>query len=451
MVFLPNITTSTPLSSFFNEGITKILYRVFIAISFGVISFGAFFANQIEINKLLMYLLFGFLAFLIFGSFFNMSPISISHINNYYEKVTIISKTGIIDVLTYYGNLAFSYIFCFAAFTCIPIVMKDKNKFLWLLDIFIAVMLILCLISYVKDFELYIAVFKLDYNQYGAKDISSLFPSKNAFGVFLFQGVASALIAHHYRQNSKFRFLYLISSSIMGLTLLCSLCKDAIFALGLFIIVSFIYFLLKKQKTKKDYICIIIWSFIVFVVFVVAILVLNQSAFSNVPLLKKIYLFLGSNPVNKNDNALIGRLEIVAVFFLGISGFHYLIGYGQALPANTYIWTLTYRGEGNDNLHNTFLNMFGTGGILYLAFYLLILFYLFSLIFKTRKGDQKLFFLLFGLLSAHTFYSLFETSVLFLSGSSATMLLAIIFVTLLYKQAHNNILKGRESFYEVTI
>lgn len=451
LVFLPNLTTSTPLSPIFNEGITKILYRVIIALAFGAISLMAFCANKIDVNRILLFSLLGFLLFLIFGTLFNLKSISTYYYNNYYEKVVITASTGIVDVLSYYGNLAFSYVFCFALFTCIPVVMLEKNRFLYLLDFFAILMLVLCFVSYIKDFKLYIAALKFDYNQYGSKDISSLFASKNAFGVFLFQGIVASLIAHHFRQTSKYRFVYIIASIIMSITIVFTMCKDAIFALALFIIVLFCYFFKKANKKKRDIAFIIIWAIIVFVSLTLFIILLNQDNLIDNSFFKKLFYFLGANPVNGNDNALLGRLEIVIVFFMGISGYHYLVGYAHSLPSNAYIWTLTYRGAGNDNLHNTFLHMFGTGGILYFLFYISLLCYVYRLVFKEKNIDRKVFFLLLGLLISHTFYSLFETSILFLSGSSATMLLSIILMTLLKTVIDNAEAKTSNAYCEVSI
>lgn len=431
LVFLPNITTNTPLSSFFNAGMSKVIYRVVLALSFGAISFAAFIANKIAINRIFAILLIGFFVFLIIGSFFNLKPVTAYYIDNYYEKVVIKSTTGIINLLAYYGNLAFSYVFCFALFTCIPYVLNEKKRLIVFLDCFIAIILILCFISYFKDFKLYISAIKFDYNQYGSRDISSLFASKNAFGVFLFQGAVAALIAHHYRQDFKLRFLYIIISSQFCVTILFTMCKDAIFTLILFVIVFFIYFVKKPNKKVLDIVSICIWGLTLALSLFVVFLIFNQHNLSNNSFFKKIYYFLGANPVSGNDNAFFGRLEIIIVFFMGIRGIHYIFGYGQALPVNAYIWSLSFRGEGNENLHNSFLHVFGTGGILYFLFYIAIIGYVFYYITKIKKTDKKSFYLLLGLMVAHTFYSLFETSIIFLSGSSATMLLSIVVVSLL--------------------
>lgn len=451
VVFLPNITTGSPLSSFFNEGITKIIYRVFFAVSFGFISIVAFIANDIRLNRLTFFTLLGFLIFLIVGALFNLAPISTAYINGYYEKVIISYSTGALDIITYYGNLLFSYIFCFALFTTIPLIMKDKARLSILLDLFIVTMLILCFISYIKDAKLYYSVLKLNFNQYTNEGISSLFASKNSFGVFLYQGIICSLIAHHFRQQSKYRFLYLIAVSLFSITLIFTLCKDAIFALAIFTIVFLIYLFRKKQKRVIDYALILFWVVLSCLILFLIIALLNQESFKEIPFFKRIYDFMGANPVSGHDNAFIGRLEIVVVFFLSISGIHYLVGYGHALPSNAYIWSLTYRGEGNENLHNTFLHIFGTGGILYFAFYIFMIGYAFYLIFKNRSNDKKIFYLLFGLLASHIFYSLFETSVLFLSGSSATMLFSIILVSLINRDSLKRNIASSNIYCEVTI
>lgn len=430
VVFLPNVTTGSPLSSFFNEGITKILYRVIFAILFGLISLITFVANAIKINRLIVYALLGFFVFLIIGTFFNLTPVSTIYFDRYYEKVIISYSTGVLDIMTYYGNLLFSYVFCFALFTIIPLIMENRNRLTILLDSFIIVMLLMCFVSYIKDASLYLSVLKLDFNQYTEKGISSLFASKNSFGVFLYQGVICSLIAHHFRRQYKYSFLYIISTLLFSITLLFTLCKDAVFALVIFTIIVLIYLFKKKQKRIIDYILISLWAILLLLVLFLIIVLLNQESLKGISFFKRIFDFMGANPVSGHDNAFIGRLEIVVVFFLSISGIHYLVGYGHALPSNAYIWSLTYRGEGNENLHNTFLHIFGTGGILYFAFYILLIGYMFYLIFKNRKSDRKLFYLLLGLLASHVFYSIFETSIMFLSGSSATMLFSIILVSL---------------------
>lgn len=450
LVFLPNITTNTPLS-FINFGIIKIIYRILIAIIFGIISVFAFFANRIKANKLLIYFLIGFFVFLLIGSLFNLKSTTAVYFDNYYEKVVITSSTGLVDLLTYYGNTGFSYIFCFALFTCIPVVLNEKKRLLILLDSFVILMSILCVVSYIKDFNLYVAAIKFDYNQYGMKDISSLFASKNSFGVFLFHGLVVALVSHHYHPNFKYRFLYLVAASTFFITLFFTLCKDAIFAAAIFIIVFFVYFVSKKIKKKRDYIFVSLWLLLLVFVLTLLMIIIFQQQLIDDPFFKKLFYFLGANPVNGNDNALFGRLEIVLVFFVSISGIHYLVGYGHSLPGNAYIWSLTLRGEGNENLHNTFIHMFGTGGVFYFIFYIFLLIYVFKLTFRIKFIDKKIYYLIFGLLLSQIFYSLFETSILFLSGSSATMLLSILLITLLSQVIDNKAMVKDNSVCEVTI
>ena len=452
LVFLPNITTRTPFAAFFNAGITKVIYRIVIALLFGFVSFAAFFANKVKINKILIFSLLGFFVFLIFASLFNLSPVtSTPYYNNYHEKVIVIGTIGVIDLLSYYGNLLFSYIFCFALFTCIPLILVEKDRFLILIDSFIIIMIVLCLLSYILDFRLYISALRFNYNQYGSKDISSLFPSKNSFGVFLFQGVAAALIAFHYRQQAKYRFIYIIVSILFSLTLVFTLCKDAIFALFVFTTIYLVYFLGKQSKKIKDYVAIGVFGIFVLLILILVILIACQKSLGSNSSFKKIYYFLGANPVSGSDNALLGRLEMIAVFHLGISGFHYVLGYGHAFETHAYIWSLTYRGAGNGNLHNSFLYMYGTGGLFYMLFYIGLIAYMGFLIFKTRKDDKKVFYLLFALLIAHTFYSFFESSILFLSGSSATTLLSILFFTLIHKHVENVMSIQQTSFCEVNV
>ncbi len=451
VVFLPNITVSIPVLSVINTGFAQIIYRVVFAILFGAYTLLLVFINKIQIERKVLYVFCAIFFILFISVFFNLYSLQTVSYNNYYEKVYTTAMVGIIDTFSYIGNIFISIIFTLSLFTVLPSVAKNRNQYFLVFEIFVYIMAALCLLSFVIDFKLYLSFFRFKIASYDENGISSLFASKNAFGEFLFQGLMVSTFLS-VQESGKKRTLFAIFAVLFFFVTIATLCKNAIFASALFLLVYSLYYITNRTKFYKKALFSLIAIF-VFLLFVLIFLFLVIQPDKNNKLFKSIYTLLGSNPVAGGDTSLGGRFKIIGVFFAHASFTKLFVGYAQALPNHVFMWTFAETGGnyGNSNLHNSYLHVLGTGGFVYLIFYLCLIAYIFYILSKFPKKENQTKYVLLGILISYLFYSLFETSMLVFSASSATFIISLLLVPFSINVCNRYIRRREELFAYVEI
>ncbi|MFA5503091.1 MAG: hypothetical protein WDA35_01730, partial [Bacilli bacterium] len=78
-----------------------------------------------------------------------------------------------------------------------------------------------------------------------------------------------------------------------------------------------------------------------------------------------------------------------------------------------------------DNVHNAFFSILGEKGILYLLFYIGLFIYNFYFLFKNQKNDVVIKIAI-AILISFIFGSFFESTQLYISGSSGSVLVSIL-------------------------
>ena len=451
ITFIPNITVSTPLASFFNIGLTKILFRALAAVLFFAYSAIVIYVARISFKNRVVYAVGICTIILTLSAFINISTLRFEYINMYYELIVMTVHLGIVETLSFIFDAFFGLFFFVVVFVVIPKIYDDHLvKLRLVFRTFVFIMLGLSLISFIHDANDYKAIFTLTYSPYNEEGISSLFASKNAFGAFLMQGVMVSVLLVSREKNKILQVIYIVCIVLFSFVMVMTLCKDAILGTLVFAFVCLIK-LIREKNTVKNVIGMVFVGILsaIFILFLLILFI--EPLRKNIDFFAKIYQFFGANPVTGKENSVEGRFGIVKQFFSNIASMRFFIGYGQALPSYTYYWTFkTLAGTGNDNLHNSFLYVLGSGGIVYLGVYLFLIWQCFFNIFKMRVASKDgLYFSLIGILAGFMIYSFFETSVLFVSGSSGTMILSFILAPFI--QTKNKVVEAEVATAELEV
>ena len=444
-VFFPNISGAVGLS-IINQGFVKITWRVIFALLLGIYTIIAFIANSLSIKRPLL-LLFAFVfLILLLSSIVNISSsANVQTILSGNTKFVYIIKTGLINVLAFIGNeVLFTFLLVIGLFIVFPVIIKESTKSPLIFYFFVLSMLLITLLSFYLDRDFYIRFLHLDFSYiYEEKGISSLFPSKNAFGLFLFVALCLSFLLL-YENNKKrliIKIVLSISIILFSFVILFSFCKSSIFSMLVFYIALILQ---QLHKNKERHPAIFMSSIVVLIaLFIFILLVIAISSLHEKGALLYVY-----NLIAGSSNSMVGRLSLVTIFFMNFGSYHLIFGYGPYLFNTVFSWVNTLTTDFSlDNLHNSFLMVFANGGIFYLFLYVFLLCYSFNICRHISKFRVKA--IIVGAFAGIMLYSLFESNILFLSGSSGTFLFSLLFSS--YAIANADMKNERKDFYEIDV
>lgn len=446
--FISNIVSwNALLQAFFTSGATKLVWRGLVALIYGGFMIISFIVLKPKIDKRLFVISALAFMFLLISPLFNLTPISFSVIDQWFRLVSVDINIGFVEIVGYYLDTLFSLVFLLSLFFVVPTFVKEARYPHLVFYVFLGIMACCCLISYVTELPIYINILKGDNNAY-EEAIKSIFPSKNAFGAFLSQAVIIAVYMLVRITTGKSSIKNVIMQRIViavwsilaggfAVTLIFTFNKNGIGTMLVFGVAIVGFILLKKFLDSKDkasrrrigiisivYGAILIGGF----VFVVSYPRLLDTLLASVE----------------------GRNHVVKLFFNNLDGERILVGFGHSFGYYIYAWSfMAGRYIILDNIHNAFLTVLGQGGILYLAFYLGLIIYSFYSLFK-RRNDQLFFVVSSSILVSFLFASLFESTQLFISGSSGSSLMSLLIVSFpLASQALPH--KDKDEFFELSI
>lgn len=419
--FISNVVTLSPtLHAFFTGGISRYIWRAVVALVYGAYIVFASVVFKIKFDRRLL-IFSGFVLFIVLISpLFNLEPLHTQYIDQWYRLVAIDVNVGFAEIIAYYGNAFFSFLFMFSIFFVLPTLFKKSKAPFIVFWLFIAVMIVACLYSYSVEFSKYLHFTNVVYE----KGIRSFFPSKNAFGSFLFIAFLISIymvFAGGWNFKSKFtnlnRIFWIIGWTLLAIvfliTLVFTLNKNSIGAALLLLFLLPLVTLFKKSRSKKFKIILFSSYASVFVLGVVLILV--------APSLRRI--------VGGLFESVDGRNDLLLLFFENLRGAQIFTGFGHTLSHRLFLWSNnigTYIIM--NNIHNAFITILGEGGIVYLAFYIGLIVYNFTILFKQRENILSR--IAIAILIAFIFSSFFESTQLYISGSSGSSLISVLIISI---------------------
>lgn len=348
---------------------------------------------------------------------------------NYLVVYLIKSSAGFNRLFTMFLSSISDFALAFCFLFILPIVLNNKKQILLLTLPIVIIGLLECVYSLITEREDYYKLINMIDPQYGGYNINigASFGNKEDWGAFATVSFCST-IASYFCINSRktkwflVKLFLLFSAFFIYIFTIASLCKTAIGAQTLCIIVVSFYLLV--ASFRRGYLRFII-SLFVFIIFYMSILLfLTVPLFHSVGFFDKIYKVISSYIISPiMGGAASSRTEIWTRFINNLRTYNLFFGLSKGGVA-TYSQAITV--EGQSAVHNGFAYFFGSYGLLGIAVYLVLLFIVLYRIILLFKYDKGLTIMLFGLFVSAFVFSLSEAEVLIVSGSNPIFIFNIL-------------------------
>lgn len=248
-------------------------------------------------------------------------------------------------------------------------------------------------------------------------NLSSTFISKNGFGFLLFQSVIACFYLIKYDPKIK-RYISIPIFAFLNIINLCTLCKSSIYTIFIFDLIIFIILLINLKKNKKIYLFygLIGLAFIL----ILGFSLMFTPAFRTVPVFDKIaskiinIFNFGSKTFQSRINIWLNASKLFIAPYI-------IFGYGKTiatyfLSACANLNTVTF--------HNGFLSMLCSYGIIGLALYCFVIYYIIKVTLKTNNKNDRL--LLITLIVIVLLYGMVENVYILISSSSVMLVPNVI-------------------------
>lgn len=361
-----------------------------------------------------------------------ISPLTYQYIytEDLYKVVHVVTlNPGVTRTAVMYFSSICDFVFAFCALFILPLVINDKKKLLYLLIPIVIIGLGECCYSIIKERSNYVYLFTHPddpYSGYG-HDIGATFGNKEDWGAFLTVSYSSASFCYiNFKWDTvkhKILKISLITSlAIFTVFAVLSLCKTAILAIGLSIVVILTAVLVKTFKISKKRAFIVFGFYIAAIIFFVLFLVTRGFG---IDFLGKIANYLINFIIGKSGNALNGRTSLWLNYLENVRGFNLFFGLGKA-GVNTYTKSLVQ--EGQASIHNGLAYFFASYGLI--GFCLLCVFIVFVVIniCKLFKRDFYLAMILLAIFMCSISFVLSEAEVLVISSSNPIFVYNVLLV-----------------------
>ena len=420
--FLPNLTSKLSFQPFIFLGSSTVssILRLLGGLIIGVYFFIYLFHNK-ESHKR-SFVVASLLVFFIVISFYNFkTSVTYNALDTSYKVIsTEHISIGIFDIFLHYGNTILRFVFLLILFVLFPS-FPNKEKSISILCIFVgSIMAVSLLYSFIFEYGKYISTLKNYANGKYDLDISSFFPSKNSFGLFLFQNVFALLCLLFFKRNkiNKLGKIVLIALTIITIfVIICSKCFTSILSVFFFLLsYSFIYvFRYKKHKILSlFYLSLIVSLIVLFILFLTIPQMHSGGVFS------KLYESISSI----FDDT---RLYIYSSYFNNLRLGDLLCGYGFRSRYFITFWTTNSGGYISVyDMHNGILQFSVLYGLFFVVLYLSLC--VLSIMFITKNNSLSLHkkFLIISIILSTLFYGMLEDVQLFLTSSANSFLISFI-------------------------
>ena len=347
----------------------------------------------------------------------------------YLYKTELTYKVGTISLISGFVSnvidLAAGFIFLFI----FPLVLK-KEDIILLLKIVFFFTVAECLFSLIFEYRKYIdTIFGNDnYNGYGI-DIRASFVSKNDFGAFLIIGFVSSLFLLFYTAEKQ-KIIYLIGTILISLISVLSLCKTAIIAIFVSLIILTIFYI-RKLIVNRSYKKITVICSTVLIVILALVIILSLK--SDIKLISKFKDFIQNRFFGALSKAFSDRINTWIPSLKIMHGHTYFIGY----PKGSLYYAITISSNGAYHYpHNGFIQQFLCFGFLGVV----LLLYSYSIICKRIskvRHNSWIYKMLIIVFLVSIVFMTTETEIVIMSSSALVYVFNII-LSCNYKEEESN-------------
>jgi hypothetical protein len=421
------------INAFFVGTITKMAYRGLTCLYFFGYSFLLMKANKTRLNwswavLLLSSVTLYVLAWLLVPKEFSYYVLTSNNILTFYDV-----SIGNFYIFVAFGSYTLECLVFLCLISFFPRGITSKKAVIFPLLVVILLTLSSCIFSVFRESNKYLAFFTSSSDP--TKSIASWYHSKNAFGIFLFNGSVSSLFLFCFL-HSKWRFSFVIIFLVFfGFSYVIQ-CNTAAVSSGVVgLVLLFIYF--SKTKRRFPWLFYSVLTIICLIVLGVVLGTTIPQLRSHFPPFQKIYISLEKLTTDE----VYSRTGLWNYCLSLIKGPFVLVGETDVI-ANTQL-TMIERMNNNtmfDDFHSAFVSFYSAHGLCGLCLYLGAHAYALKQICLVKKTNPLMYAFLFDLFIGAVLFSMPETYTLFISMSASVFPISLML--LVYPTFLSGELKG---------
>lgn len=397
--------------------------------------------NKCKINRWLIIVL-AILTLLSFISNFSSPDNVVSYSMYFTGKIQLSEwRIGVYDKLLDAARFSAGCLSFYFLYSAYPSAFKKKEQFTYVVLPAIIIAAIGVLYTLTAELRTFIAVIN---NQTSPEAVRSIFHSKNAFGIFLFEGAAAAIYIFFTDRRLPFRLTIILLPVFLIISYLinCKLAAVCILILLLLTIVYSVIYYFNKRRWVSITILGVVALFSIFIILIFSINSFHSSGF-----LATIYNKIIDAFKNFNISSFIGRTVEWTMVPRMTNGIFMWIGFAGSVGYSV-IYSYTGMNGSNTNpvsdLHNAYVDFYAYHGIIgclaLLVIYGVIGYYIYKL-FKRSKNQALLIIVLFFV---SILFGMAETYTLFVSISANTFVLNFLLVVPLLFYLNNQEVNNNE-------
>ena len=334
-------------------------------------------------------------------------------------------KLGVYDKLLDSFRFTAGCVLFFFLSTVFPYSFKKKEEFSYVIVPAIIIGFVGIMYTYSVELRVLIAVIK---NEASPESVRSIFHSKNAYGIFLFEGAAASTYIF-FTDKRWFLRICIVLLPVFFVTAYFINCRLAAVCILVLFILSIAYTIIFYFKRKP------IISFallgIVLLASLLIVLVFSIDSLHSTGILSSLYNNVISLFTNFNISSFIGRVGEWGIVPNITNGIYRWIGFSGAVGYSVVYAYTSLNGEAFmpvSDLHNAFVDFYAYHGIIGCSLLGLIYFGIIYLLYRLYRVNKLQAVLISLLFFVSILFGMAETYTLFLSISANTFVLNFLLV-----------------------
>jgi len=407
------------INVFFTNTATKVLYRGFTCLYFFAYSFLLMKANKLRINISWAVILIVMAAIYLVA--WMIVPLSYQYYSETFERGVIFYSMNIGQLWVLEGFLTFlaeeAIFLCIISF--FPFCVKDRKAVIWPLVAVVALVAFSCLFSYLKEMDLYKALIRGD-DETSSNPLRSIFHSKNAFGIFLFNGSFASLFLIYYAKKCRWvfgisYFLFLVTSALIR-------CYTALVP-SLLIGIILLFTLLFRLKDRHPWLFLSILG-TVGVLFLITVI---GAAVPDIRSHFSIFNLIYSNVDAIFTKEITSRTKLWDYCLSLVKGPFVLIGETDVVASNQLVMIEQMVGDSSySDFHSAFVSFYSSHGLIGLCAYVGMHAYALKGIGRIKAANRNLWIAVTVLFVGAVLFSMPETYTLFINMSASVFIITLV-------------------------
>lgn len=415
------------INSIFTNSLIAFLIRFGFLLLYAILGIAIMICHRIKINWIVLVgLLFLFVLFVV--TIF-ISPNTITYYSFYFtgkisiNDITLGTYTKLVHIARFWGDIV---VFFFLVFSY-PHSLKNRNQITYIIMPAVVIATIGVFYTFIFERNNLFSIISGG----STESINSIFHSKNAYGIFLFNGAAAITFIFFADSRKWFKILGLLQPVFLIMSFLID-CKLAAVCITLLFILTYVYSIFRYFKTRP-YISFSLLG-IALIASLSLVLLFTVPSLRNNEIISKIYTKIVESLSNINISSFIGRTGEWAMVPRMTNGIYMWIGFST--PAGYQLIT-SYTSINASaslsvyDLHNAYVDFYAYHGIIGCLLLGLFYIYICYLIIKLYKKNKTMSLLVAVVLISSILYGMAETYRLFLSMSANTFALNIMIIVTL--------------------